>query len=616
MKFGPLVEAMAAVSRVATEDFVPDELLRRLCEVAATTLDADGAGVMAADGTRARFVHADGPLLLRVEMLQGLLRQGPCADAIKTMEPVVVADLQAEDRWPQFIAAALTDGLRALVALPLISRGSVWGTLHLYRRQPGPWSGEELAATAMLADLAVSYLVMAADRDAARAAERALVHRSSHDQLTGLPNRGLFFDRLEHALAGAHRRGEEVVVLFIDLDRFKRINDTLGHAAGDAVLTEVAARMSGTLREGDTLARLAGDEFVLLCENVARDPASMVDATTRSVSRRLQQVLAPPITYEGTELAISASVGVAVAGGRRSAEELLREADSAMYAAKASGRARVVTRQLNEDAARRSEQELRRGLAEALDAGQLELYFQPIVSATETDRIEAVEALLRWNHPRLGVLPADAFVQLAEETGTLPRIGHWVIDQACAQLQAWQDQLGRWAPGTIFCNVSPNELSDPSLERILSQTLEAHDLQPARLGLEIVEKSFSDPLLVASLTDYQQRGHPLSIDDFGTGYSSLSRLIHLPVRYAKIDQTFVAGLPDDSRCRALVAAVLVVAANLNLQIIAEGVEHAEQAKHLIAAGCPLLQGYHLAEPMRAEQLTAQLSGSRPFATDR
>ncbi len=488
----------------------------------------------------------------------------------------------------------------------------VWGTLDLYRREPGSWSGEELAAAAMLADLAVSYLVMASDRDTARAAERALVHRSTHDLLTGLPNRGLLFDRLEHALAGAHRRGEEVLVFFIDLDRFKRINDTWGHAAGDAVLTEVAARLAGTLREGDTLARLAGDEFVLLCENIPREPAAVVDVTAQTVAGRLQQVLAPPIAHEGTELAVSASIGLAVASGRQSAEELLHEADAAMYAAKSSGRGRVVAHRQNTTMARRSEQELAQSLAAALDAGELELYYQPIMSAAEIDRIEAVESLLRWNHPRLGVLPADAFVSLAEQTGMLPRIGHWVLDQACAQLEAWQHQLGPEAPRTLFCNLSPHELADPSLGSILSQTLDTHHLEPGRLGLEIVENNFSDPLLVTSLTDYQRRGHPLSIDDFGTGYSSLSRLMQLPVHYAKIDQTFVAGLPDDDRCRALVAAVLVLAENLDLQIIAEGVENPEQAAHLIAAGCPLLQGYHLAEPMPAEQVTAQLSARRPL----
>ncbi|WP_432570145.1 diguanylate cyclase domain-containing protein, partial [Kineococcus sp. SYSU DK005] len=374
------MQALARLARAATGDFAVDDMLRELCTATAEVLQVDGVGVMGIldeDGhrRRARFVHAD-QATLAVEQLQDALRKGPCRQAIETGEVVAIPDLREHrGRWGAFVAAALEAQLQAVLAVPLRSRGRSWGSLDLYRRTGAPWEQQSVAAARLLADVAVSYLVMAHDRDAAAAANRELEHRSLHDQLTGLPNRALLFDRIEHALGTARRRRALVALMFIDLDRFKDVNDTFGHGAGDEVLIELSARMGTTLRAGDTLARLAGDEFVLLCEDLPQD-AEGLHRTLGLITSRLRAVLAKPVRVQGVDVLISASIGVAVAtttpgattpgattpgattpgattvgstgatvlsAQGLSAETLLHEADTAMYAAKAAGRARVVT---------------------------------------------------------------------------------------------------------------------------------------------------------------------------------------------------------------------------------------------------------------------------------
>jgi diguanylate cyclase (GGDEF)-like protein len=604
-----LMRAVGALSRAATGDFSVEMMLRELCESAVAALAVDGAGVMRTEDTTTSFVHSHGSVhLATTERLQQVLREGPCQDSMRQGRAVVVADLALDGRWPQFTAAALGARMRAVVAVPLISRGRNWGALDLYRHAAGRWTAEELAAAALLADVAVSYIVMAADRDAARAAQQELVRASMTDQLTGLPNRGLLFDRLEHALAVSRRTGLPLAVVFIDLDRFKVINDTFGHAAGDTVLVEVARRMDATLRQGDTLARLAGDEFVLVCEDLPREDTAQAHRLIEAITERLRAVITRPIRVDGVEVVVSVSMGVVVTGDVPSGQDLLNDADTAMYAAKERGRGRVVIRDHATGAAYGYGRRLERDLAYALDRGQLRVNYQPIVEAS-TGRVIAVEALLRWKHPEFGLLPAAAFIAMAQATGILPGIGRWVIDQVCAQLGTWRRELDRRAPGTVFCNVTPRELLDPALAVTIGRALAVHGLAPPHLGLEILEEDFTDPRLVSVLARYQDAGHPLSVDDFGTGYSSLSRLVHLSVDYAKIDKSFVVGLPGDTRARALLDAVLVFAATLGLRVICEGVETQDQADHLAAVGCPLLQGFHLAHPLPADALTAVLAAS-------
>jgi diguanylate cyclase (GGDEF)-like protein len=604
MNADALMVALAALSRAATDEFAVKDMLWRLCDVAAEAMDVSGAGVMMADGGELRFVHADSADIDRVERLQEILQRGPCRDAARSRQEVVV-DLSdgGDGRWPEFAASAKEIGLCSMVALPLVSRHRTWGVLDLYNDRPGSWSSSELAAARVLADVAVSYIVMAFDRDVARQAQRELIHRSMHDELTGLPNRALLFDRLAHALTSAARRDCSVAVFFIDLDHFKQINDTFGHAAGDTVLREVSSRMASTLRGADTLARLAGDEFVLVCEDLPQRTRGELDDQVAVVAERLRRVVRTPIAVAGVELVVAASIGVALSSGGTSADDLLGDADAAMYEAKQLRHAEVIVRDRFTSFDRDDRRNLDRDLTLALDRDELRLHYQPIVSAKDR-QVVAVEALLRWEHPRHGLLPAGAFIGLAEMTGAIGPIGRWVAEQACSQLAAWRCQLADNAPETCYINLSPRELTEPGLERALVGTLDRHHLSPCQLGLEVVESAFIDPLLLPALDGYHRRGHPLSVDDFGTGHSSLSRLIELPVDIAKIDHSFVADVPDGTRQRALIDAVVAVGRHLDLRVVGEGVEAENQARYLRDAGCDLLQGFHIGTPQPGEALSS------------
>ena len=613
---------MASLAQAATEDFSLTEMLGALCEAAATALPVDGAGVMIRRNGRNEFVHAAGTYVRDVqplERLQEALQAGPCADCLARGAVVTSQDLASDGRWAQFQALAAEFQLGAVVALPLLSRGQGWGALDLYRRQPSAWTADELHAAQALADVAVSYLVMAHDRDQSRAAQRALAHQAVHDALTGLPNRTLLFDRLEHALANAHRRSAGVAVLFLDLDLFKVVNDTFGHTAADGVLVEVARRLQATLRGGDTLARFAGDEFVVICEGPPQGTAAELSERVAALTARLRRTLHSPIRIGPVDVVVSASIGVAITNDPMTGQELISDADTAMYAAKQSGRGQVSTRDHMALTAIGYAHQLERDLVGALDRGELQLHYQPIVHA-DTRQVAAVEALLRWDQPDNGLLPAAAFIDIAVKTGLIVAIGRWVVRQACRQMASWQRDLPDTAPATVYINLSAQELADEHLPDVLEAALRDAGLSPRHLGIEIVEDSLADAATLQRLQQLHVRGHRLSIDDFGTGYSSLSRLLDLSVDLAKIDRSFVAGIPDHAlpvaqhhetarssrgdREVRFIDGVLHLAGTLDLHVIAEGVETSAQADHLTRAGCQLLQGHHLARPQTAQQLTA------------
>ena len=612
MDAAALLAAVADMSRGATQDFAVPQLLRQLCEAAARVLPVDGAGVMSRSPERTVFVHAAGAAsshIAPLERLQEAMQAGPCADSIALHAPVVAADLASDGRWVQFQDLAADLHLGAMVAVPLLSRGRGWGVLDLYRHTPGPWTAAELAAAQTLADLAVSYLVMAHDRDSAREAQQALAHRTMHDDLTGLPNRALLFDRLDHALATSARRAAGVAVVFLDIDLFKNINDTFGHTAGDRVLTEVADRLHATLRKGDTLARFAGDEFVIVCEGLPQGTAADLSHRVGALTDRLQNALRTPVRVAQVDLVVSASIGVAITRDHLTGLELLVEADTAMYAAKQGGRGRVSIRDHVTPSAVGYARQLERDLVGALDRHELRVYYQPIVHAG-THELVAVEALLRWYQPADGILPAGAFIDIAVKTGLIVGIGRWVIDSVCQQLAAWQRDLPHGlAPTQVYVNLSSPELRDDTLPDTIAGALARHGLLPHHLGLEIVEQDLADPGALAQLQQLHELGHPLSIDDFGTGYSSLARLLDLPVTMAKIDKAFVAGLPDHIRGARFVNGVLYLADTLDVHVIAEGVETAEQAEHLTRAGCHLLQGHHVSPPLPPDELNALWSPS-------
>jgi diguanylate cyclase (GGDEF)-like protein len=449
----------------------------------------------------------------------------------------------------------------------------------------------EVQLTNLLDDERVRGVVLnGRDVSERRAFERQLEHQAFHDPVTGLANRALFGERVRHAVARARREQAGVAVVFLDLDDFKTINDGLGHAAGDAVLVEVAKRIATSVRAGDTAARFGGDEFALLLEDVggAQEAADGAE--------RVLEALAEPFGVEDKEIAVRASVGISFAEGG-DAEELVRNADAAMYIAKRDGGGsyRLFEPAMHEGVLARLE--LRGDLQQAVAAGQLELYYQPVVRLAD-GTVSGLEALLRWHHPRRGLVGPDVFIPLAEETGLIVEIGRWVLLEGCRRAVEIQAEAGE--PLTMAVNLSVKQLQHAGIVDDVRAALAASGLDPARLTLEVTESvMMTDPeTVVERLHELKALGPRLAMDDFGTGYSSLSHLSRLPVDILKMDRSFLhAGASPQAS--GLANAVVSLGATLNLQVVAEGVEHAEQWERLRELGCDLGQGFLFARPMNA-----------------
>jgi diguanylate cyclase (GGDEF)-like protein/PAS domain S-box-containing protein len=435
-----------------------------------------------------------------------------------------------------------------------------------------------------------------------RRVNEQLLHQTLHDPLTGLANRVLLRDRLDQALARARRTGVLVGVLFFDLDRFGLINDSRGHDAGDAVLVTLAERLEHAVRPADTVARLGGDEFVVVCDGLVSDWEASV------LADRMARVLAAPVQLDGTDICLSASVGVAVATGEASADSLLRDANAAMYEAKHRGRgsAALYEEGLRLKAeARLTTESAMRG---ALEKGQFLLHYQPIVSLTD-GRLVGAEALVRWDHPELGLVPPAEFIPLAEETGLIVPIGAWVLDQACATLGRWSRKHQHGAPAALSVNLSARQLLSPGLLDAIKDVLAAARVTPSSLVLEITEGALMEDVefFLETLAALRAIGVRLAIDDFGTGYSSLSYLKRFAVDSLKIDRTFVDGLGSDPHDSAIVAAILAMARALDLSVVAEGVETDEQLQALRTLGCQAAQGYLFSRPVDEQDFAKLLA---------
>ena len=451
------------------------------------------------------------------------------------------------------------------------------------------------------------FLASARDVTERLALEERLEHQALHDPLTGLPNRTLFLDRLGHALERSERSGRRSAVLFLDLDNFKYVNDSLGHDAGDELLVEVGRRLPRSLRAGDTAARLGGDEFVVLLEEIEDE------AEARAVALRVSEGLDAPLLIAGQEVFVTASLGLAVAGARGDEpEDLLRSADLAMYAAKHGGKNRhvIFDPSMTEAAQARLgiESDLRRA---ATDPGkEFFLLYQPTISAS--GGVSGFEALLRWRHPeRRTVYPGD-FLTVAEETGTIVPIGRWVLTEACRQAVEWQKHRspeGAAHSLTMSVNLSARQFASPDLVGDVRRALDETGLSPSALLLEITESAVIEDAEEAASTlgALKTLGVHLALDDFGTGYSSLSYLERFPVDVLKIDRSFVAKIGRDAGGTALLSAVVGLAQVLGLQVVAEGVETAEQRDLLQGVGCDLLQGYYFSKPLPQEEAAELLS---------
>jgi diguanylate cyclase (GGDEF)-like protein/PAS domain S-box-containing protein len=418
-----------------------------------------------------------------------------------------------------------------------------------------------------------------------------------YDPLTGLPNRALFGDRLRHVLA---RRGRDsaTAVYFLDLDRFKRINDSLGHGAGDEVLREVAERLSAVVRPEDTVARFGGDEFTVLCESVG----GVLEAV--SIADRLQRPLRQPLRAGGAELRLSASIGVALveADDNGDGQHLIEDADAAMYRAKERGGARteLFDTAMRDNAVRamRIEQELQR----ALEQGELRLYYQPGVDLA-TGQVVGAEALVRWEHPQRGLIMPDRFLGVAEETGLIVPLGMWVMSETCRHLAEWQSRP-ETAHLHLSLNLSARELTHPDLVSSVLGCVRDSGVDPHSLTIEVTESTAmaDGDTGFRALRDLSGEGIRVAIDDFGTGYSSLEQLRRMPVDIVKVDRSFVSGMSADSTDREIVAAVVGMGRALKLSVVAEGIETTEQAEALRDLGCDIGQGYLYAKPLPAEEM--------------
>lgn len=435
--------------------------------------------------------------------------------------------------------------------------------------------------------------------------EQDFARRAVHDELTSLANRTLFQDRLEHALARHARSGESLAVLFLDLDDFKTVNDSLGHGAGDALLVEIANRLRGALRKTDTPARLGGDEFAVLAESLKR-PGDVVE-----VARRMLGAFDVPVVVEDTEVLVRPSIGIAVVASdiaAADASSLMRDADIAMYAAKAAGggQFRIFEPEMHAAASRRLE--LKADLRVAQERGQLAVHYQPIVELG-SERVVGVEALLRWTHPRYGGVSPVEFIPLAEETGAIGDIGAWVLERACAQASYWQR---RQAPGekplTVSVNLSSKQLDDAAIVQRVAAILQQTGVARGSLVLEITESALirEGTLGVDRLAELRALGIRLAVDDFGTGYSSLAYLGRLPLDIVKIDRVFVNELQAGGERTELAAAIVSLGETLGLSTVAEGVEQATQAEELAQLGCAFAQGYLFSRPITGEEMTTFL----------
>ena len=586
-------------------------------------MDTYNDGVVAAAD---EFLHGD--LMRAIEMGRRLT---PEADAIAAeLEgasgawlSMVAIERQAAERatWAALLIQASLGAFSLLLALgvSVMFNNSILAPLAALRRAAKEIAGGNLAARAPtggpeeMASLAQAFndmteALIERNRELERhiadlqQAQDTIWRMAYHDPLTGLPNRHLFEDRLHMAAAQARRRGCMVGVLFLDLDRFKLVNDSFGHGFGDKLLRQVGRRLSEALDSGCTLARTGGDEFVVLLPEVARE------AEVEEAARRLLDAMQTPFTVDGRELYLSASIGVVLCPQHgEDAQTLLRNADIAMYRAKERGRStyQVYSSALDSGMVHRlaMESELHR----ALERGELVLHYQPIVDL-EAGQLVGLEALVRWQHPERGLLYPDQFIPLAEESGLIVPLGEWVLREACRQAVAWQE--ARHPPLFTTVNLSPRQMRQDDLAARVAQVLQETGLSPEQLMLEVTESAIMVEMdrAIGVLLALRGMGVMVCVDDFGTGHSSLSHLKMLPVDVIKVDRTFVWDMVGSQADAAIVAAVVTLGRALGLRVIAEGVETEEQADLLRRLGCHEMQGYLFSRPLTREQVWELLDG--------
>ncbi len=475
------------------------------------------------------------------------------------------------------------------------------------RYADGSWHVSDLILANLLSEPGIEGILLTCrDIGERKAFEEQLAHQAFHDTLTNLPNRALFMERLQAALTRAKRYKSTVGVIFLNLDNFKVVNDSLGHEAGDHLLVTVAERLSASVRAGDTVARFGGDEFTIVFECLAEENHIV------PLAERIVHTLRVPLTIGGREVFTTGSLGIASSDGDCSPTDLLRDADTAMYEAKAKGKSQfaLFDRSMSTHAMERLELEM--DLRRALEKEEFQLHYQPIVDL-KTGRINEVEALVRWRHPARGMVLPGHFIPLAEETGIIVPLGRWVLREACRQAREWQRACPQEPPLTVSVNLSARQLQQPELVDDVLAVVEASGLPCESLKLEITESvmMLNPDATLPKLLRLKEAGIRLAVDDFGTGYSSMAYLSGLPINTLKIDRSFIGKMGDNAGDFAIVCAIVSLAKALNLCITSEGIETAEQRTHLQSLGCDQGQGYYFARPMPAAQIHALLAGDAP-----
>tara|TARA_R110002124_G_scaffold114535_47_gene269706 strand:+ start:4030 stop:6270 length:2241 start_codon:yes stop_codon:yes gene_type:complete len=496
------------------------------------------------------------------------------------------------------LVLALTSTICVLVANRLVKPvpALIRATLRIANEQtdvPTPFQDrtDEIGAMAVAIETLREAMVERGHLRDIRDMAIDLAHMAHHDPLTGLPNRALLMKTLEEAVAGL-AEGKRFNVLMLDLDRFKSINDTLGHASGDNLLVATAERLVAVLGPGDLVARLGGDEFAVI-QRVARNPA----LEARQLATRLLEAVSSGIALDGQELVVGTSIGIACAPLHGdAASELLKNADLALYRSKASGRGLFSFFQDGMDMVVQDQHALELDLRLALQRDEFEVHYQPIVSLATMETC-SFEALVRWRHPQRGMVPPDQFIPLAEETGMIVPLGEWILHRACRDAALWPDRY------KLAVNLSPVQIQKAGLAEVIAEALQSSGLPARRLELEVTETVIlAGAESIEMLSNLQASGVGIVLDDFGTGYASLSNLVTLPFSKIKIDRSFVTNLPTQQNCRAIVAAIMGLARGLEMDVTAEGVETAEQLSILKAAGCNNVQGFYFSRPMPVDDL--------------
>ena len=578
------------------------EVLQTILDCAHELLGSRDGSIMLVHGEdELRTVCASGESAARGARLR--FGEGIAGRVASTREPLLVSGIIAAER-----ATVEPRGHRpsmSSLSVPLIHRDVLLGVLNINATESHPYTEHHLRALSLFGEQAAAAIANARLYEEQRLLASQNVYQALHDLLTNLPNRALFLDRVTHALSRRRRKDQLLALLFLDLDDFKLINDSLGHSAGDEVLISFAERLRGCMRSGDALARFGGDEFAVLIEEIS-SPAHAVAA-----AERILALFAEPFTVGGRSIWMRASIGISVESlAASSAEALLRNADTAKNVAKGQGKGRVVVFEetMHVDALRRLDLEAE--LQKALEQQQLAVHFQPIF-ALMGNQVVGIEALVRWHHVERGLLPAAAFLPLAEQAGLMVEIDRWVLREACETVKSLRTDVPLKTPFLLSVNISPTHLQDAGLVDQVVEVLTATGLEAETLVLEITESAIliDTERTSTHLTSLKSLGVRLALDDFGTGYSSLTHLRRFPIDMVKIDRVFIDGITTDRGANALVQAIVRLGRGLNIDVVAEGIEQQAQADALQQLRCPFGQGWHFCEALPRNALVSFLRRS-------